>query len=264
MNAQVPNYLTAFVLGGTLAAVVAILLGVNRGLNTAGWPDQERGRAFRNIGTLIMAWLLAALVPSWLEFYHGTASRIPTIQYGLLIPIVVGIALFRRWAVLRRVIEAIPQEWIVGVQFYRALGVIFLLLYAAGRMPGAFALPAGIGDVLVGLLAPVVGLAYAGSPRNAASWMRTWNLLGIADLVVAVTTGFLTSPSQFQMLALDAPNKLISAFPLVMIPVFLVPLSVLLHLASLWKLRQAETTVGGHVRTGLGMTEAEKTQPNFN
>jgi hypothetical protein len=52
-----------------------------------------------------------------------------------------------------------------------------------------------------------------------------------------VTTGFLTSPSAFQLFAFDLPNELISQFPLVLIPVFLVPLSVLLHLASLAKLR---------------------------
>jgi len=41
-----------------------------------------------------------------------------------------------------------------------------------------------------------------------------------------------------QLVALDSPNVLISAFPLVLIPVFLVPLSILLHLASLAKLRR--------------------------
>jgi len=42
------------------------------------------------------------------------------------------------------------------------------------------------------------------------------------------------------MLAFDQPNRLITAFPLVLIPVFLVPLSILLHLASLKKLGQEE------------------------
>jgi len=42
------------------------------------------------------------------------------------------------------------------------------------------------------------------------------------------------------MLVRCAPNELISAFPLVMVPVFSVPLSILLHLASLKKLRQTE------------------------
>jgi hypothetical protein len=159
----------------------------------------------------------------------------------VLIPIIVGIALIWRWKLLGRVIDAVPQALIVGVQFYRALGMIFLVLYAAGRLPGTFAWPAGVGDIIVGVLAPFVGIAYARNPHNAAGLVRAWNLFGIADLIVAVGTGLLTSPSPIQMLAFDAPNDLISAFPLVMVPVFLVPLSILLHLASLKKLRQAET-----------------------
>ena len=105
-------------------------------------------------------------------------------------------------------------------------------------MPGAFAWPAGIGDLIVGLLAPVVGFAYMRGARGSNGMLRAWNLLGIADLVVAVSTGFLTSPSPLQLLALDKPNELVTAFPLAMIPAFLVPLAMLLHLASLQKLRQ--------------------------
>jgi hypothetical protein len=61
---------------------------------------------------------------------------------------------------------------------------------------------------------------------------------GLADFVVAVTAGFLTSPSSFQLFAFDLPNELVSRFPLVLIPVFVVPVSALLHLASLSKLRR--------------------------
>ena len=65
-----------------------------------------------------------------------------------------------------RLLDAVPQAWLVGVQLYRALGVIFLILYASGKLPGLFAWPAGVGDIAVGLLAPVVGLAYARAPRE--------------------------------------------------------------------------------------------------
>jgi hypothetical protein len=141
---------------------------------------------------------------------------------------------------LKRALEAVPLQWIVGVQVYRALGFIFLILYAGGHLPGEFAWPAGVGDVMVGLLAPMVGLAYARGSRRAAGYVRAWNLLGICDLVVALTMGVLTSPSPLQRLAFGAPNELVSAFPLALVPVFLVPLSVLLHFASLNKLQQTE------------------------
>ena len=110
------------------------------------------------------------------------------------------------------------------------------MLYAGGMLPGLFALPAGLGDVLVAILAPIVALAYARNPSQSTGSVLAWNLLGIADLIVAVATGFATSPSPFQIAAFEAPNELIGTFPLVLIPVYLVPLWIVLHMASLAKL----------------------------
>ena len=233
----VPGYLPPYILIGTVAIIAVVLVGLYRALRRAEWPEQDRTRAFLSVTVLLVGWYLATLLLAWFEFYRGARARIPTIQYGLLVPIIVGVVLVWKWKLLGRVIDAVPQQWIVGVQLYRALGLMFLVLYAAGRLPGAFALPAGVGDMIVGVVAPFVGVAYARNPHHAAGLVRAWNLFGIADLIVAVGTGLLTSPSPIQMLAFDAPNELISAFPLVMVPVFLVPLSILLHLASLKKLR---------------------------
>jgi hypothetical protein len=79
-----------------------------------------------------------------------------------------------------------------------------------------------------------IGVGRARMPISSAAW----NLFGLADLVIAVTMGMLSSPSPFQLFAFDLPNELISRFPLVLVPVFLVPVSLLLHLASLTKLRR--------------------------
>jgi len=245
MNDMAPNYLVPYVVSGTVAVIASVVFGLHRALKRAGWPGRERRQAVWSGAVVLTAWFVAAVLLSRSGFYRVAGVGIPTIQYGILIPIILGVALFWKWGALRRVVEAMPQEWIVSVQFYRALGLIFLVLYAGGHLPGAFAWPAGVGDVTVGLLAPAVGIVWARRSRSAAGLVRGWNLLGIGDLVVAVTTGFLTSPSRFQMLAFDAPNELISAFPLAMIPVFLVPLSILLHFASLKKLRQTETGESG-------------------
>lgn len=244
MGISVPAYLTGFVSVVTLATVGAVLFGADRALRLAKWRDPDRRKGVVIVGAALVGTLIATLVPSWLGLYQAQSLGQPTIQYGVLLPLVVGLVMWR-WGTVRRVVEAIPQRWMVSVQFYRALGFIFLVLYAQGRMPGAFALPAGIGDVVVGLAAPIVGAAYGRSPHRAAGWVRAWNWFGITDLVVALTTGFLTSPSPLQRLALDAPNTLIGAFPLVIIPVFLVPLSLLLHFASLRKLGKAESAVVG-------------------
>jgi hypothetical protein len=240
MNYPVPNYLLPTVLIGALSTTAAILFGIHKALQLAGWPASERKRAVRNGSLLLGAFFIAALAPSWLGFYATPLFGLPTVQYGMLIPLIAGVMLFRGSATLRRVVEAVPQSWLVGVQTYRLEGVIFLILYATGYLPGVFAWPAGAGDMLVGLLAPVVGAAYARQPRSTAGWVRAWNLLGIADFVVAVTIGFLSTPGPLQKLSLEFPNVLITAFPLAMVPVFIIPLSILLHLASLTKVRQGQ------------------------
>ena len=235
---SVSTYLAFIVLGADIAIIAAVLFGLNQSLAAADWSEARRFRTVATFAAGLTAWFALAAALGSLEFFRGAAGRLPTIQFGVFLPILVGIALWFVPAV-RRAIEAVPQSWIVGVQFYRVVGVIFLVLYASGKIPGAFALPAGIGDVLTGLLAPIVALGYARGRPGAERRVLAWNLFGLLDLVVAVTTGFLTSPSPFQLLSLEAPNELISAFPLVMVPAFAVPLSVLLHLVSLGKLRAA-------------------------
>ena len=247
-----PGYLLPDILIGTATSVTFAIIGLHRSLSRAKLPVEDRRRGFWTVSALLVAWVLTALVLTWSGFYQGSPTLIPTIPLGLLIPIAAGVILFRRWPLFRRVIDAIPQSWIVIIQVHRVEGLLFLMLYWRGLLPGAFAWPAGIGDIIVGLLAPVVGIAYMRGARGSAGLLRAWNLLGLADLVVAVTTGFLTSPSPLQLLSLDRPNELMSAFPLAMIPVFLVPLSVLLHFASLKKLSSLTSlTISAHSHSKL-------------
>jgi hypothetical protein len=65
-----------------------------------------------------------------------------------------------------------------------------------------------------------------------------WNVLGILDLALTLTMGFLTTPGRFQTFALDRPNTGVGTYPLVMIPAFAVPLSLILHGLSLWQLHR--------------------------
>ena len=165
-----------------------------------------------------------------------------------MLPILIGALMIWRSETTKRVIAAVPQQWIVGVQLYRALGAIFLILYAAGKLPGLFAWPAGIGDIAIGFLAPVVGLAYARAPHKAAGVVAAWNVFGILDLTIAVGTGFMTAPSRFVPFEVQPTSDLMTVLPMVLIPVYLVPLSIVLHLASLAKLRREAVVSNGHGR----------------
>ncbi len=182
-------------------------------------------------GGVVAAWAVAALLLAKSGFFETTPATTmpPRIAAAIAIPTVLGCALLAFGAV-RAAIARIPLHWLVGVQLYRIVGGLFLIAYLQDDIPGEFALPAGIGDVAVGLLAPFVALTLA---RNGVqrAWPAVigWCTLGIVDLVVAVACGFLTAPSTIQQLALDNPNVAITSYPLVLIPIFAVPVSIILH-----------------------------------
>ena len=232
----VPGYLPYVVLAANVGIIAAVLLGLNAALRRATWPEREHKSAIQTAAAALVGWFLVAVLLASSGAYRGLPDRLPTIQFGLLVPIVVGAILIWRSPLVSRLIDAVPQHWIVAVEFYRVLGIIFLALYASSQVPGWFALPAGIGDIAVGLAAPFVARAYSRDPQRHGVTVLAWNLFGLGDLIVAVAMGFLTSPSPLQLFALDRPNQLLTAFPLVLIPTFAVPVSVLLHLASLTKL----------------------------
>jgi hypothetical protein len=226
---------SVLIIAGAVAAIGALLIGLRR----AG----AHGAALLLPAAALLTWFVACLLAAGANLYVASAEGLPTIQYGIVLPIVLGI-LASRLPAARRWLAAMPQAWLIGVQLYRVLGAIFLVLYGLGRLPGLFAWPAGLADIAIGICAPVIAVMIARAPEQTSDVAQAWNLLGIADLAVAVGLGFLTSSSPMQLFAFDCPSDLLTRFPLVLIPTFMVPLAVLLHLASLAKLRR-KTAMSG-------------------
>ena len=79
------------------------------------------------------------------------------------------------------------------------MGFTFVLLEARGVLPGIFALPTGYGDMAIGMTATLAAWMLA-NPARRNSFI-VWQLLGIADLITAVslgTTADCSSPTAFQ------------------------------------------------------------------
>ena len=235
--AQVLTPLMIFVSSGLTAVLVA---GAWWASGRAGLEIGERRATVAGLGLLLLVWQTGMAWLAQQGAFLNAPDRVgPQIPLAIFLPVPIALGLIAMNPRLRRMVEAVPLSALVGVQFYRVLGAIFLALWWAGRLPGEFALPAGIGDVLVGLAALGVAGAIAHQASNARRLAAVWNTLGALDLLVAVTTGFLTSPGLLEMFALDAPNRLVSAFPLALVPLYAVPVSFILH-ALVWQRLRAE------------------------
>jgi len=219
--------------------LAALLVGLWVGLRRAGLDLNDRLLTWLGVALPMLVWLFVALeLAQDGVFLPGATGRFPALPIAILLPVLIALPLLLRSRNIAAALDAVPASWLIGLQVYRVLGGAFLLRWAAGQLPGEFALPAGTGDFLTGLLALPVAL-YVHS-RARGSWVAgyAWNSLGILDLCLAVTMGALTSPGPAQLLAFDRPNLGIGTYPLVMIPAFAVPLSLILHGLSLAQLRR--------------------------
>jgi hypothetical protein len=156
-----------------------------------------------------------------------------------MLPIVVlSVRVFRSPA-LRRGLDSVPLSLLVGVNSIRTFGVVFLLLYAAGRLPAPFATVAGWGDIAIGLTAiPIAWLAYK-KGTSAQSMVMIWNTLGLLDLIAAVGLGVTSSPGPLQLIFAEPGAGIMTTLPWLLIPGFLVPLLASTHLAVFFRLNRA-------------------------
>ncbi|TMH40448.1 MAG: hypothetical protein E6H49_04435 [Betaproteobacteria bacterium] len=231
----------AFVGAGWVRPIIlaALLGGLWVGLQRAGLDRRERLVTWFGVTVPLLAWLFAVLqLAESGVFRPGAVAPLPALPLAVVLPILVALPLLVGSKNIAAAIDAVPPSWLIGLQVYRVLGAVFLVRWATGTLPGAFALPAGAGDTLVGLLALPVAFFVHSRARGSRAAGYAWNVLGILDLALALAMGFLTTPGPFQMFALDRPNTGIGTYPLVMIPAFAVPLSLILHGLSLWQLRR--------------------------
>lgn len=161
----------------------------------------------------------------------------PPIAIGLAAsaPPIVAIALglrsprFRAWA------AGLDLRHLTLIQVSRVGGLTFLVVAGLHALPAGFAVPAGLGDVAIGLTAPLIA-AFAVGRSNRV--FLAWTILGIADLVNAVTLGVLYSNSPIGVLSGDIGTQVMATMPMILIPAFGVPFTLTAHVVSLINLSQ--------------------------
>jgi hypothetical protein len=137
----------------------------------------------------------------------------------------------------RELVRRAPLPLLVGVHSVRVLGLSFVLLYAAKRLPAPFAPVAGWGDVAVGLLAIPLALLLARGRGEPKGLILLWNTLGLADLITAVALGATSAPGPLQIFHGPPSSGIMATLPWILIPCFLVPALAFLHLCTFYRLR---------------------------
>ncbi len=186
------------------------------GIRALPGDKSRRWRWIVGSALVFAAWLIGVAVMAAAGFFPST--RIPA---ALTVTLAVGYVVLLS-PTFRTVIAGIPQHWLIGIQTFRILGGVFLIRYFNGELPALFAVPAGVGDVLTGILAPLVAYWWFVGKPYARSAAIAWNLFGMADLINAVALGALTGGGGGGIV-----------FPILLIPIYAVPRAFLVHSYSL-------------------------------
>jgi len=241
LNFVFPNFDGIRSLVTRLIIHAAILTGLWLGLSRTGFSVATRVGGWLAIAIPYTLWLGLIWRLAFIGFFRPIpgSTGVPRLPIAIFLPVLIGLLLLMRSKRVTAVLDATPPSWLVGIQVYRIFGGIFLVNWIRGSIPGIFALPAGTGDVLVGLLALPVALYMSGGTSGGRTAGIAWNLLGLTDFAIAITIGALSSPGPLQLLSVNQPNVQIGTYPTVMIPAFGVPTGIILHVLSLWQLRSA-------------------------
>lgn len=220
--------------------IAGIALGLWIGLNRTALDSRARTFTWLAVVIPLVAWhqiVWQFAVAGGFELRFDIGGRLaPPIPLAIFLPLLIFLPLVLRSQHIGAALDVLPQAWLVGFQVYRILGGVFLLRWLTGDLPAAFALPAGIGDVLVGALAIPIALYLQSGARGGRAAAYAWNILGIVDLLVAVSIGTMTQPGRLNLIPVEVANTVGTTYPLVMIPAFAVPLSLILHALSLRQL----------------------------
>jgi hypothetical protein len=149
----------------------------------------------------LLGWTaVAAALALWLAFVwtHALQERflpepgaprvlqIVVVLVPMIILIISALTLLTRSQTIAAAVDAAPLWWLIAYQMSHVNGgVIFLLLWYYGFLPGFFALPAGIGDTLTGLFAIVAVVALCRDAPLARPLGYAVNVFGMADLIYA-------------------------------------------------------------------------------
>jgi hypothetical protein len=220
-------------------------------LSDASKLNPSRGGMCAVVSVILALWFALVLVLGAQGAFRGGADSPPLpIFFGFGIPLVAFFAAYFGWSTFRAYVLGADLRLVTALQAWRWAGLGFLADFAHGILPWQFALPAGLGDMAIGVTAPWIVLRLIRQPSYAASRRYVvWNALGILDLIVAVTMGAICSGFFFHNFTGSVTTAPMAQLPLVLIPAYFVPIFIMLHFTALAQSRQLARS---------GQTEAAK------
>lgn len=127
-------------------------------------------------------------------------------------------------------IDALGTKALIAIHVSRFVGAYFLYLHEQGRLPTAFAVYGGWGDIIIAIGATVLLMLPMRGTR-VRLLVAAWNLCGLIDICFVVATAGICGVRD--------PDSMVelASLPLSLLPTFLVPLIIASHVVIFFQIR---------------------------
>lgn len=201
---------------------------------------------------LVVQFLIAYVIGTEQWLRNEALSVFPPIAITVAIPVLSFLAAYTLIPRFRQFVLSQDIRTLTMMQIWRVIGFVFLLLYSFSVLPGLFALPAGFGDVAVGITALYVVARMNREPDYVTSSGFLWfHFMGLFDFVVAVVTVGLAAGAFPGLISNGITSAPMDVWPLNIFPSFGVPAFIILHLTVLLKVRELRRTQNERLNTAL-------------
>ena len=182
--------------------------------------------------TILLIWFLLIVGLSLNQFFI-TEKGAPPLNLLMTggIPLSVFFITYWRMPTFRNYVLNIDMRLLILLHSWRMLGVGFILLYYVGELPALFSFLAGIGDAIVAISAVFLTYAMFTNKKGVSTKaVFRWNTFGLLDFVIALSVGILTRTDGILFQANNVSSDLMTQFPFVLVPAFLVQVFTLTHI----------------------------------
>lgn len=234
---SLPDYAILLILMTVIfmASSLSVLIAAAVGKATLDTPNRQRFAV--TLSFYMSVWVLIALALSYANILVPQPDHsFPWLGLMIIGPLLLALFLLSKSEVFSAVLDATPLHWLAAIQVYRVIGALFLLLHADGMLSAYFALSTGWGDIAIGVTAPLLGyLLWLDASRYFALGL-VWCGAGIFDLFYVLYKAVRSAPGPLQTTAFDLPTVIIGYFPFTLIPLLVVPISIILHIQMIRKI----------------------------
>lgn len=234
---HMPFWVIILFVASFLFSIVFITKPVKRAALNAGITPQKSHKIQVGIIIFYLVYLAYVSLLSLKGIFQGNSIP-PKVMVLAGLPLaIILFGFIGNTRLFNHILRTITLESLITIHVFRIVGVFFIMLYCYNLLQPAFALSAGLGDIITALLAfPVAKLVSTGA-RWRISAVIAWNIFGMLDIIRLLFLATIIAKNTATT-GVDGGLREITLFPFVWFPAFAPATILFLHTLIFRKLNQ--------------------------